>query len=269
MAPEQLAGKEATGRAISTRSGSCSTSWGKAAFEAKSVEEFLRLRAMQPATTPSTLIPAIGPRVQRAILHCLEPNPALRPSSALEVSASLPGGDPLAEALAAGETPSPEMVAASGPAHVLNRRLATGLLRDTMKQLRPVPPADSPRSIGYDSGTRRYVDPESGIHVVCVDPVRYTCRCTRAAGRSLPSPRWPRAPPDHVNKSRCYMASGNRVALTRALELPHETPGVISVCLPGKSHPVSLRSLIEFRLMEATRCDKSDCLFSSSLRRGR
>ena len=32
------------------------------------------------------------------------------------------------EALAAGETPSPEMVAASGPAHLLNRRLATGLL---------------------------------------------------------------------------------------------------------------------------------------------
>ena len=38
-----------------------------------------------------------------------------RPSSALAVSAALPGGDPLAAALAAGETPSPEMVAAAGP----------------------------------------------------------------------------------------------------------------------------------------------------------
>ena len=34
--------------------------------------------------------------------------------SALAVSAALPGGDPLAEALAAGETPSPELVAAAG-----------------------------------------------------------------------------------------------------------------------------------------------------------
>ena len=35
------------------------------------------------------------------------PDLGLRPSSALEVSAALPGGDPLAAALAAGETPSP------------------------------------------------------------------------------------------------------------------------------------------------------------------
>jgi serine/threonine-protein kinase len=35
--------------------------------------------------------------------------------SALAVAAALPGGDPLAAALAAGETPSPEMVAAAGP----------------------------------------------------------------------------------------------------------------------------------------------------------
>ena len=32
----------------------------------------------------------------------------------MQVAAALPGGDPLAAALAAGETPSPEMVAAAG-----------------------------------------------------------------------------------------------------------------------------------------------------------
>ena len=41
-------------------------------------------------------------------------DPAQRPATALAVSASLPGGDPLAAALAAGETPSPEMVAEAG-----------------------------------------------------------------------------------------------------------------------------------------------------------
>jgi len=48
------------------------------------------------------------------ILRCLEKDPAARPPSALAVAAALPGGDPLAAALAAGETPSPEMVAAAG-----------------------------------------------------------------------------------------------------------------------------------------------------------
>jgi serine/threonine-protein kinase len=47
------------------------------------------------------------------ILRCLDPDPGRRPASALEVSAALPGGDPLAAALAAGETPSPQMVAAA------------------------------------------------------------------------------------------------------------------------------------------------------------
>ena len=47
-------------------------------------------------------------------MRCLEKDSADRPASALAVAASLPGGDPLAAALAAGETPSPEMVAAAG-----------------------------------------------------------------------------------------------------------------------------------------------------------
>jgi len=74
------------------------------------------------------LIPDITPRLERAILRCLEPEPKLRPSSALEVAASLPGGDPLAEALAAGETPSPETVAAAGPTEGLKPRTGLGLL---------------------------------------------------------------------------------------------------------------------------------------------
>ena len=47
------------------------------------------------------------------------------------MAAALPGGDPLAAALAAGETPSPEMVAAAGG----GRRwpaLAWGLLAATL-----------------------------------------------------------------------------------------------------------------------------------------
>jgi serine/threonine-protein kinase len=46
-------------------------------------------------------------------LRCLEEDPRRRPASALRVAMALPGGNAVAAALAAGETPSPEMVAAS------------------------------------------------------------------------------------------------------------------------------------------------------------
>ena len=59
--------------------------------------------------------------MDRAILRCLEKDPAKRPASAAQVAAALPGGDPLAAAIAAGETPSPELVAASGEEGTLPR----------------------------------------------------------------------------------------------------------------------------------------------------
>jgi serine/threonine-protein kinase len=46
-------------------------------------------------------------------MRCLEREPRDRPGSAYAVLGALPGGDPLAAALAAGETPSPELVASA------------------------------------------------------------------------------------------------------------------------------------------------------------
>jgi len=65
-------------------------------------------------TRPGDLAPGITPRIEAILLRCLERDPRKRPASALEVLAALPGApaaDPLAAALAAGETPSPEAVA--------------------------------------------------------------------------------------------------------------------------------------------------------------
>jgi len=52
--------------------------------------------------------------VERLIRRCMERDPNARPASVSQLALALPGGDPLAAAIAAGETPSPEMVAASG-----------------------------------------------------------------------------------------------------------------------------------------------------------
>ncbi len=126
MAPEQLAGKEVTVKSdiyalglvlyeIFTR---------KRPFEAETLAELLRVRTQTTPTNPSTLVRDLDPAVERVILRCLEPEPLNRPASALAVAAALPGGDPLAAALAAGETPSPQMVAAAGEGTGLSARVA-------------------------------------------------------------------------------------------------------------------------------------------------
>src|SRR4029453_6749801 len=68
------------------------------------------------------------PVVERVIERCLQKDPSARPATALQVAAALPGGDPIAAALAAGETPSPEMVAAAPKAGALRPIVAIGSL---------------------------------------------------------------------------------------------------------------------------------------------
>jgi serine/threonine-protein kinase len=98
---------------------------GKRAFDATTRAELRRLQEESTPTQPSDHVEGLDPAVERAILRCLERDPVDRPRSALAVAAALPGGDPLAAALAAGETPSPEMVAEAGGTGVL--RPAVGL----------------------------------------------------------------------------------------------------------------------------------------------
>lgn len=116
MPPEQLAGKPATVRSDVYALGLVlyEVFTGKRAFEAASLAEIRRKHAEDAPAPPSGVTPGIDPVVERVILRCLEKDPKARPPSALQVASALPGGDPLAAALAAGETPSPEMVAAAG-----------------------------------------------------------------------------------------------------------------------------------------------------------
>jgi len=116
MAPEQMAGREVTARSDIYSLGLVlyEIFTGKRAFEAETIAELVRIRNEKPLGKPSSWVKDLDPAVERIIMRCLEQDPAARPSSALGVAAALPGGDPLAAALAAGETPSPELVAAAG-----------------------------------------------------------------------------------------------------------------------------------------------------------
>src|SRR5207237_2811313 len=77
---------------------------------------------------PSTQVRGIDPSVERVILRCLARDPADRPRAARELLEALPGGDPIAAALAAGQTPSPRAVAAAGTEGSLSPRAAWSLL---------------------------------------------------------------------------------------------------------------------------------------------
>jgi serine/threonine-protein kinase len=129
MAPEQLAGKEVTVKSDLFALGLLlyELFTGEQPFRGKTPAEILELQEHSSATTPSSLVEGFDPAVERVILKCLEKDPAQRPPSALAVAVALPGGDPLAAALAAGETPSPELVAQAGGTEGVAPRTAIGL----------------------------------------------------------------------------------------------------------------------------------------------
>jgi serine/threonine-protein kinase len=113
MAPEQLAG-----RSVSVQSDLYSLGLilyelftGKRPFAAQTAAELQKAQTDSTPTKPSSHISGLNPEVEKIILRCLESDPRRRPKSAYEVVAGLPGSDPLAAALAAGQTPSPQMVA--------------------------------------------------------------------------------------------------------------------------------------------------------------
>jgi serine/threonine-protein kinase len=129
MAPEQASGGTLTERTDIYALGLVlyELFTGKRAFEIKDIADLDRLTTSTP-TSPSSHVSGLNPLVERAILRCLDPDPARRPASASALAASLPGGDPLAMAVAAGDTPSPEMVAAAGSDAGLRRQIAVPLL---------------------------------------------------------------------------------------------------------------------------------------------
>jgi serine/threonine-protein kinase len=278
MSPEQLAGKEVTLRSDLYALGLVlyELFTGKRPFEGNSIADLI---AAQQANTPpsiSSVTRDLDPAVERIIARCLDPEPARRPASALIVSAALPGGDPLAAALAAGETPSPELVAAAGEDTGLNPRIAIPLAAALLiavfahawisagdSMLDRARPSMSPdvlryrarqavRTLGYPAG----LDSADGFRwgrdlidwAVSHDrkPVQWT---ELARGRAPVLRYWYRESPESLSGSEFHDD-----LLTLGLTTPGDPPGITSGMIYVELDPQG--RLTEFRAMPAQKVDQ-------------
>ncbi|HSC28120.1 MAG TPA: serine/threonine-protein kinase, partial [Vicinamibacterales bacterium] len=244
MAPEQLGGRDVTARSDIFALGLVlyELFTGRRAFTAESLNELVNQHQAGLVTPPRSVLSTIDPAVERAILRCLEPDPASRPSSALAVSAALPGGDPLAAALAAGETPSPAMVAAAGEGAGIGGRVAipvyvasvAGIVAayaltvtsSPLSRLRPELTAEvlaqkareAVRQIGYLDRPR---DEAYGFEwdVEVVDYIREN---------DVPSPRWEQVLSNRPSPLRFWYRRSP--APMTAVEFHHDllTPGIVT-----------------------------------------
>jgi serine/threonine-protein kinase len=149
MSPEQLLGREVSVRSDVYALGLLMYELvtGRRAFEGKGFAELARRHRDERPLEPSALAPGLDPAFERTILACLEKEPKRRPPSALTVAAMLAGRDPLEAAIAAGETPSPELVAAAGESEGLRPRAARACVAAVVAGVLLFPIAAGPRHI--------------------------------------------------------------------------------------------------------------------------
>ncbi len=128
MAPEQLEGEPASQQSDIYALGLIlyEIFTGQRTFAASSTLDLVVRQRAHDFSRPSSVVREISPAIERLIIHCLEADPPRRPQAVYDIVRELPGGDPLAAAIAAGETPTPGMVAAAAERGDLSVRAALG-----------------------------------------------------------------------------------------------------------------------------------------------
>jgi predicted Ser/Thr protein kinase len=248
MAPEQLVGDQATERTDLYALGLVLYELfaGRRLFAARTFDE--RVYAGHAAPLAHASLPGIDPAVERIIDSCLESDPAERPMSALAVAAVLPGGDPLAAALAEGRVPSPDMIAAAGRKGALHPGVAWALLAAVLggtlavasqAHVVSVAPSDVPKAPDVLAERARNILATAGADDTLVDwefwfapdPSRAwlvgTSRST-AIGAS----NGPRVPVKFVyRESTQYLVPQNLLRVVTDDDPPANVPGMATVTL--------------------------------------
>jgi Protein kinase domain len=265
MAPEQLTGQPATIQSDIYALGLVMYELftGQRPFDFRSIAELMQ-RHDEGIPPPSSFVTGLDMSVDRAILRCLERDPANRPASVRKALAALPGGDPLAAALAAGETPSPEMVPAAGETSAVRPVVGPALaafvvvgiavvvaLFDRILLANQVPFERSPavledraqeiiRRLGYAEPP---ADTATGL-VVWMDPLRWIARTDSAPNR------WERlrtaSPPGILfwyRESPHPLVPNRRSGLVSFADPPMTSAGMVSVILDPRGRLLELHAV--------------------------
>ncbi len=128
MSPEQFAGSRVTARSDIYALGLIlyEIFTGRRLYTGTTVDEIREAHAVAKSR-PSSIVKEIDPAIERMILRCIEEDPAQRIGSVHTLIGALPGGDALSAAIAAGETPAPDVVAAAGMTGDLSNSAAWSL----------------------------------------------------------------------------------------------------------------------------------------------
>ena len=155
MAPEQLSGELVTPSSDLYALGLIlyEIVSGKRMYDAASITQVAQ-QHLEPKPRLTSSVRDVPLPIDAIVMQCLEEDPASRPRSARHVLAALPGGDPLEAAIAAGETPSPEMVAASQKTGELPSHIAIGAVALFVAMLVGVA-ALAPRTTRFSSALLR------------------------------------------------------------------------------------------------------------------
>ena len=192
MAPERLRGASATAQSDIFELGLVlyELFTGKRATAATPRPDSSRPDSDSAPRTPSSLVADVDPAVERVILRCLERDPARRPQSAYAVFGALPGGDPLAAAVAAGETPSPELVANAGVEGSVRPLYAGALVLIAVASLLGVSAIQTPlfRGIGKPPDVLSVRADEILTRITGDAPAKYTSDGMRYAPAASPPP---------------------------------------------------------------------------------
>ncbi len=100
---------------------------GKRVTEYTSLSDLISQHKSTGSSVESLSSDHLDPVIESAILRCLQKEPSDRPASARQLSSLLPGADPLEAAIAAGNTPSPQLVANAPDRDLLSLPIAAVL----------------------------------------------------------------------------------------------------------------------------------------------
>lgn len=271
MAPEQVAGEAVTERTDVYAIGLLIYELyvGVPLYRIRTIEE---RRTVSGVPSFAPISPRMDPEIERIVRACLDDDPAKRPPSVLAIAARVPGGDPLAVAIAGGMLPSPEMVAAAGPKGALRPGVGWAMLIATaigilvvarQAEVVSIGPSDVPKPPEVLAQRARDILAGVGAGDVEVDSAFWFAANPPRPRLSLTGATLDRNDEGTdvtfvFRRSPIYLVPQNLMHVVTAVDPPDNIPGMATVTLHPLGHLLGFTRLLPTGLAPATSVPATD-----------